>query len=84
LTHTIRSLITGTCRYCPAGKTFQWAKDADVSASISTIRYYAGWADKIQGKTIETNKNKLVYTLHEPFGVVGQIIPWNFPRTFPS
>jgi len=50
-----------------------------VPFSISTIRYYAGWADKIHGQTIETDKNKLVYTLHEPFGGVGQIIPWNFP-----
>ena len=63
------------------GKTFQWAKDADVAFSISTIRYYAGWADKIHGQTIETDSNKFVYTRHEPFGVVGQIIPWNFPRT---
>ena len=69
---------------CCAGKTFQWAKDADVTSSISTIRYYAGWADKIHGQTIETDKNKLVYTRHEPIGVVGQIIPWNFPRTFLS
>jgi len=61
------------------GKTFGWAKNADVAFSISTIRYYAGWADKIHGQTIETTKDKLVYTLHEPLGVVGQIIPWNFP-----
>ncbi|KAF9644016.1 NAD-dependent aldehyde dehydrogenase, partial [Thelephora ganbajun] len=61
------------------GKTFQWAKNVDVAFSISTIRYYAGWADKIHGQTIETDKTKLAYTLHEPFGVVGQIIPWNFP-----
>ena len=62
------------------GKTFSWAKNVDVTASIGTIRYYAGWADKIQGKTIETDENKLAYTRHEPIGVVGQIIPWNFPR----
>ncbi|KAF9649990.1 NAD-dependent aldehyde dehydrogenase [Thelephora ganbajun] len=61
------------------GKTFQSAKYADVSFSISIIRYYAGWSDKIHGQTIETDRNKLAYTLHEPFGVVGQIIPWNFP-----
>jgi len=61
------------------GKTFEWAKRADVAGSIATIRYYAGWADKIHGQTIETDKDKLAYTLHEPFGVVGQIIPWNFP-----
>ena len=62
------------------GKTFSWAKKADVTMSIGTIRYYAGWADKIQGNTIETSKEKIVYTTHEPLGVVGQIIPWNFPR----
>jgi aldehyde dehydrogenase (NAD+) len=47
--------------------------------SIATIRYYAGWADKIHGQVIETNEGKLSYTRHEPIGVVGQIIPWNFP-----
>ncbi|KAG5220764.1 aldehyde dehydrogenase (NAD(P)(+)) ald [Salix suchowensis] len=41
--------------------------------------YYAGWADKISGQTIETDEKKLCYTRHEPIGVVGQIIPWNFP-----
>ncbi|CAL1697198.1 unnamed protein product [Somion occarium] len=61
------------------GKTFYWAKNADLKGAIDCIRYYAGWADKIQGKTIETNDGKLVYTRHEPLGVVGQIIPWNFP-----
>jgi len=76
------TLVTdvGTFRFIP-GKTFEWAKNADVSFSISTLRYYAGWADKIHGQTIETDHRKLVYTTHEPFGVVGQIIPWNFPRT---
>jgi aldehyde dehydrogenase (NAD+) len=61
------------------GKTFSWAKNVDIAASIATIRYYAGWADKMQGKTIETDETKLAYTRHEPIGVVGQIIPWNFP-----
>jgi len=63
------------------GKTFKWARGGDLSMSISTIRYYAGWADKIHGKVIETHEGKLSYTRHEPIGVVGQIIPWNFPRT---
>lgn len=62
------------------GKTFFWAKNADVNYSIETIRYYAGWADKIQGQVIETNEARLTYTRHEPIGVVGQIIPWNLPR----
>ncbi|KAI0292050.1 aldehyde dehydrogenase domain-containing protein [Multifurca ochricompacta] len=61
------------------GKTFNWAKAADVAMSIGVLRYYAGWADKIHGQTIETHEDKLAYTRHEPFGVVGQIIPWNFP-----
>ena len=62
------------------GKTFFWAKNADINYSIETIRYYAGWADKIQGQVIETNEARLTYTRHEPIGVVGQIIPWNLPR----
>ncbi|KAJ7691189.1 aldehyde dehydrogenase domain-containing protein [Mycena rosella] len=61
------------------GKTFWWAKAVDVDFSIQTMKYYAGWADKITGQTIETDEKKLIYTRHEPIGVVGQIIPWNFP-----
>ena len=63
------------------GKTFKWAKAVDVKLSMETIRYYAGWADKIHGQVIETHEGKLSYTRHEPIGIVGQIIPWNFPRT---
>ncbi|KAG1736643.1 aldehyde dehydrogenase domain-containing protein [Suillus paluster] len=66
------------------GKTFNWAKNADVAGSIDCIRYYAGWADKISGQTQETTMDKLTYTRHEPIGVVGQIIPWNFPCTYIS
>jgi len=51
----------------------------DVGFSIACYRYYAGWADKLQGKTIPVDGDSFVYTLHEPIGVVGQIIPWNFP-----
>lgn len=61
------------------GKTFSWAKN-DVDAVIATFRYYGGWADKNHGSTIETSEAQLVYSRHEPIGVVGQIIPWNFPR----
>lgn len=66
------------------GKAFRAARNGDVSASIAALRYYAGWADKIQGKTIETNEKKLAYTRHEPVGVVGAIVPWNFPLTMLS
>ncbi|KAG1767109.1 aldehyde dehydrogenase domain-containing protein [Suillus occidentalis] len=61
------------------GKTFNWARNADIAGSIDCIRYYAGWADKVTGQTQETTEDKLTYTRHEPIGVVGQIIPWNFP-----
>ncbi|MBD2521205.1 aldehyde dehydrogenase family protein [Nostoc sp. FACHB-133] len=51
----------------------------DLSLVIACYRYYAGWADKVQGKTIPINGPYFCYTRHEPVGVVGQIIPWNFP-----
>ncbi|OJA09451.1 hypothetical protein AZE42_02624 [Rhizopogon vesiculosus] len=61
------------------GKAFNMARIMDVGGAVGVLRYYAGWADKIQGKTIETNELKMAYTRHEPIGVVGAIIPWNFP-----
>jgi aldehyde dehydrogenase (NAD+) len=61
------------------GKVWEKAKVIDIGGCISTLRYYAGWADKVQGKTIETRETKFAYTRHEPYGVVGQIVPWNFP-----
>ncbi|KAF3993907.1 hypothetical protein FT663_01318 [Candidozyma haemuli var. vulneris] len=51
----------------------------DVAEFINVFKYYAGWADKITGKVIQNDPRKLAYTVHEPFGVCGQIIPWNFP-----
>jgi aldehyde dehydrogenase (NAD+) len=51
----------------------------DLKLVIKCYRYYAGWADKVQGKTIPINGPYFCYTRHEPVGVVGQIIPWNFP-----
>ncbi|EIW66947.1 aldehyde dehydrogenase (NAD+) [Tremella mesenterica] len=61
------------------GKTFTAAKAFDVTESAATFRYYGGWADKIEGKVLEVVPTKFVYTRHEPVGVCGQIIPWNFP-----
>ncbi len=61
------------------GKPYQVALAADVPLSVACYRYYAGWADKIQGKTIPVAGNYFCYTRLEPVGVVGQIIPWNFP-----
>lgn len=51
----------------------------DFRFSIKVIRYYAGWADKNQGKTIPVDGDYFCYTRHEPVGICGQIIPWNYP-----
>jgi aldehyde dehydrogenase (NAD+) len=61
------------------GKPYRDAIAADLPLTIRAYRYYAGWADKVQGKTIPIEGNFFCYTRHEPVGVVGQIIPWNFP-----
>src|SRR5262245_59363994 len=51
----------------------------DMQGVANTLRYYGGWADKIEGRTPPVRGNFLTYTLRQPVGVVGQIIPWNFP-----
>ncbi len=61
------------------GKPLRDALAADLPLTIKCYRYYAGWADKIHGKTIPIEGPFFCYTRHEPVGVVGQIIPWNFP-----
>lgn len=48
-------------------------------AAIDTLRYYAGWTDKIIGQVIPARTDALTYTVREPVGVVGAIVPWNFP-----
>lgn len=58
------------------GKSFSDAYGGDLEESYNVFRYYAGAADKITGKTIETGPNKLAYVIQEPLGVCGQIIPW--------
>ncbi|MFN4257960.1 MAG: aldehyde dehydrogenase family protein [Gemmataceae bacterium] len=61
------------------GKPYRDALTIDLPMTIKCYRYYAGWADKIHGKTIPVEGPFFCYTRHEPVGVVGQIIPWNFP-----
>jgi aldehyde dehydrogenase (NAD+) len=61
------------------GKPLVDSRTADLPLTIKCYRYYAGWADKIHGKTIPVEGDFFCYTRHEPIGVVGQIIPWNFP-----
>ncbi len=60
------------------GKTISDSK-GDMQGVCNTLRYYAGWADKVEGRTIPVRGSFLSYTLRQPVGVVGQIIPWNFP-----
>ncbi len=62
------------------GKPLAMAKAVDVRSTVAHLQYYAGWPTKIEGETIPTAwPNALVYTLKQPVGVCGQIIPWNFP-----
>ncbi len=60
------------------GKTINDSK-GDMVGVANTLRYYGGWADKVEGRTVPVRGNFLSYTLRQPVGVVGQIIPWNFP-----
>eukprot|EP00800_Vazella_pourtalesii_P009298 TRINITY_DN234_c0_g1_i5.p1 TRINITY_DN234_c0_g1~~TRINITY_DN234_c0_g1_i5.p1 ORF type:complete len:498 (-),score=104.55 TRINITY_DN234_c0_g1_i5:100-1593(-) len=61
------------------GKPYHNSHDVDLPLTIKCFHYYAGWTDKIQGKTIPIDGDFFTYTRHEPIGIVGQIIPWNFP-----
>ena len=62
------------------GKPVSVARVADVPLAVDLFRYMAGWATKIEGSTIPISvPNHFAYTLREPVGVVGQIVPWNFP-----
>jgi phenylacetaldehyde dehydrogenase len=69
------------------GKPVTVARVADVPGTVDLFRYMAGWATKIEGNTIPISAHGaqfLAYTLREPVGVVGQIIPWNFPLMMAS
>ena len=61
------------------GKPMSIARVADVPMAIDNLRYMAGWASKIVGESVPIPGNFHAYTRREPIGVVGQIIPWNFP-----
>jgi aldehyde dehydrogenase (NAD+) len=61
------------------GKPITEALGYDIPSSAATIRYFAGWADKIEGRTIPISGPYFTYTRREPVGVSGLIIPWNFP-----
>ncbi|KAF7559935.1 hypothetical protein G7046_g4205 [Stylonectria norvegica] len=61
------------------GKPYSVAVGEDLGEVAGTLRYYAGFADKVFGQVIETTVDKFAYTVREPVGVCGQIIPWNYP-----
>lgn len=64
-----------------AGKPISNARRIDIPAAASILRYFAGWATKLTGETMELSQpgNTRGHTIREPVGVVGQIIPWNYP-----
>jgi aldehyde dehydrogenase (NAD+) len=62
-----------------SGKPVSAIRRQDLPAVVDTLTYYAGWADKINGQVIPARPDALAYTVREPMGVVGAIIPWNFP-----
>jgi acyl-CoA reductase-like NAD-dependent aldehyde dehydrogenase len=61
------------------GKPIFESSKIEVPFVAELLRYYAGWADKLQGDTIPARPGFLCYTLRQPVGVVGMIVPWNFP-----
>ncbi|KAK9747926.1 hypothetical protein RND81_02G023900 [Saponaria officinalis] len=61
------------------GKPLQQASSSELPTFVRLFHYYAGWADKIHGLTVPADGPHHVQILHEPIGVAGQIIPWNFP-----
>src|SRR2546421_7615640 len=66
------------------GKPIFESRYVDMPMVIDVLRYYAGWATKIHGETVNTSEIAFTYTLREPIGVVGLIIPWNFPLLLAS
>lgn len=61
------------------GKIINESRYIDVPMAADVLRYYAGWATKVHGETINSFENAFTYTLREPVGVVAAIVPWNFP-----
>lgn len=66
------------------GKPIFESRYVDLPTVIEVFRYYAGWATKITGETINSRPNAFTYTLREPLGVVAAIVPWNFPLLLAS
>ena len=61
------------------GKPIRDARSVDIQLAIGTVRYYAEAVDKMYGEVAPTPSDRLSYAVHEPLGVIGAIVPWNFP-----
>ena len=68
-------------RGCSRARTESRSAEAidEVETTVRYIEYYAGWADKFDGRVVGVPGGALEYVLHEPLGVVGQVVPWNYP-----
>src|SRR6202047_4245164 len=66
------------------GKPIFESRYVDMPMVVDVLRYYAGWATKIHGETVNAFETAFTYTLREPVGVVGMIVPWNFPLLLAS
>lgn len=66
------------------GKPISESRYVDLPMVVDVLRYYAGWATKIHGETVNTFESALTYTVREPVGVVGAIVAWNFPLLLAS
>ncbi|KAL1882009.1 hypothetical protein VTK73DRAFT_2991 [Phialemonium thermophilum] len=71
--------ILATIETVDNGKPYKAALEEDLVSVQQVLRYYAGWADKNFGQVIDVGPSKLAYTVKQPVGVCGQIIPWNYP-----
>jgi len=84
LIHKLADFIERDRKYLAALETLDNGKpfgdsDFDIGCAVDTLRYFAGWADKIHGDTIPVDGPYMTFTRKEPIGVVGAIIPWNYP-----
>uniref|UniRef100_A0AAX7UQG2 Aldehyde dehydrogenase domain-containing protein n=1 Tax=Astatotilapia calliptera TaxID=8154 RepID=A0AAX7UQG2_ASTCA len=73
------SVYLATIESLDSGKPFLPTLFVDLQGTIKTLRYFAGYADKIHGTSIPMDGEYLTFTRYEPIGVCGQIVPWNFP-----
>jgi len=84
LMHKLCDLIERDTQHLAALETLDNGKPFgdsvfDMGCAVDTLRYFAGWTDKIHGDTIPVDGDFLTFTRKEPIGVVGSIIPWNYP-----